>query len=126
MLGSSQRSSSALFLLVVRWEAPPPLPLRSTAIGSMLAKLWLHCEFSVCWMFFGPLLTFARNFSKNILHGLVFSLFINKWLDADGSKNVFVTIGGIQVACLLTTIPMYIYGKRARMWTVRKNLMEKF
>lgn len=77
-------------------------------------------------MFFGPLLTFARNFSKNILHGLVFSLFINKWLDADGSKNVFVTIGGIQVACLLTTIPMYIYGKRARMWTVRKNLMEKF
>lgn len=66
------------------------------------------------------------NFSKNILHGLVFSLFFNKWLDADGSKNVFLTIGGMQLACLLTTIPMYIYGKRARMWTVRRNLMEKF
>ena len=66
------------------------------------------------------------NFSKNILHGLVFSLFFNRWLDAEGSKDVFVAIGGIQMACLLTTIPMYIYGKRARMWTVRRNLMEKF
>lgn len=46
------------------------------------------------------------NFSKNVLHGLVFSLFFNRWLDADGSKLVFVAIGGIQVACLLTTIPM--------------------
>ncbi|KAI6818809.1 MFS general substrate transporter [Hortaea werneckii] len=66
------------------------------------------------------------NFSKNILHGLVFSLFFNKWLQGEGSKDVFVAIGGIQIACLLTTIPMYIYGKKARMWTVRKNLMEKF
>ncbi|KAK5722256.1 hypothetical protein LTR17_014262 [Elasticomyces elasticus] len=66
------------------------------------------------------------NFSKNIFHGLVFSLFFNRWLDSEGSRDVFVAIGGIQIACLLTTIPMYIYGKRARMWTVRKNLMEKF
>ncbi|KAI4235456.1 MAG: hypothetical protein LQ349_003164 [Xanthoria aureola] len=66
------------------------------------------------------------NFAKNIFHGLVFSLFFNHWLEADGSKRVFLAIGGIQLACLLTTIPMYIYGKRARMWTYRKNLMEKF
>ena len=66
------------------------------------------------------------NFSKNIFHGLVFSLFFNRWLEGEGSKDVFISIGGIQLACLLTTIPMYIYGKRARMWTVRKNLMENF
>ncbi|KAL8727113.1 MAG: hypothetical protein Q9181_005825 [Wetmoreana brouardii] len=66
------------------------------------------------------------NFSKNIFHGLVFSLFFNHWLEADGSKKVFQAVGGIQLACLLSTIPMYIYGKRARMWTYRKNLMEKF
>ncbi|KAF2724665.1 MFS general substrate transporter [Polychaeton citri CBS 116435] len=66
------------------------------------------------------------NFSKNVFHGLVFSLFFNRWLEDDGPKTTFVAIGGIQVACLLTTIPMYIYGKRARMWTVRKNFMEKF
>jgi hypothetical protein len=66
------------------------------------------------------------NFSKNIFHGLVFSLFFNNWLAADGSKNVFVALGGIQLAFMLLTIPMYIFGKRARMWTVRKNFMEKF
>jgi MFS family permease len=66
------------------------------------------------------------NVSKNILHGLVWSLFFNRWLEKDGSRLVFNCIGGIQLACLLTTIPMYIWGKRGRMWTVRRNLMEKF
>lgn len=65
------------------------------------------------------------NFSKNIFHGLVFSLFFPNWLASDGPKRVFLAIGGIQIACLLTTIPMYIFGKRARMMTVRKNWMEK-
>lgn len=62
----------------------------------------------------------------DIFHGLVFSLFFNRWLEADGSKDVFLAIGGIQLACMLTTVPMYIYGKRARMFTVRKSFMEKF
>lgn len=66
------------------------------------------------------------NFSKNIFHGLVFSLFFNRWLDAAGSRDTFIAIGAIQLACLLTTIPMYIYGKRARMWTVRRNMMERW
>ena len=66
------------------------------------------------------------NFSKNLFHGLVFSLFFNTWLEADGSKRVFVALGGIQLGLMLFTIPMYIYGKRARMWTVRRNFMEKF
>ena len=66
------------------------------------------------------------NFSKNIFHGLVFSLFFNSWLSADGSKMVFIWLGVIQLLCLSLTIPMYIFGKRARMWTARKNLMGKF
>ncbi|KAI0399251.1 major facilitator superfamily domain-containing protein [Xylaria palmicola] len=66
------------------------------------------------------------NFSKNVLHGLVFSFFVTGWLKSDGAKTVFVWIGIIQLIVLLSTIPMYIYGKRARMWTVRRNLMEKF
>jgi hypothetical protein len=64
--------------------------------------------------------------TSDIFHGLIFSLFFASWLESEGSKKVFVAVGGIQLACLLLTIPMYIYGKRARMWTVRKNLMEKF
>ncbi|CEJ91218.1 hypothetical protein VHEMI06945 [[Torrubiella] hemipterigena] len=66
------------------------------------------------------------NFTKNIMHGLVFSLFITHWLVGDGPKMVYIWIGIIQLILLLTTIPLYIYGKRLRMWTVRKNFMEKF
>jgi hypothetical protein len=62
----------------------------------------------------------------DIFHGLVFSLFFTNWLEEDGGKRVFVAAGAIQMACLLFSIPMYIYGKRARMWTVRRNLMERF
>jgi MFS family permease len=66
------------------------------------------------------------NFSKNVLHGLVFSLFVTGWLSDDGPKAVYIWIGVIQLILLLFTIPMYIYGKRLRMWTVRKNFMERF
>lgn len=66
------------------------------------------------------------NFSKNIFHGLVFSLFFTEWLAADGSKMVFIWLGVIQLIFMSLSIPMYIFGKRARMWTVRKNFMEKF
>ncbi|RDL31418.1 MFS general substrate transporter [Venustampulla echinocandica] len=66
------------------------------------------------------------NITKNILHGLVFSLFFNNWLEKDGSRTVFIWLGVIQLVLMAFTIPMYIFGKRARMWTVRKGLMEKF
>lgn len=66
------------------------------------------------------------NFCKNILHGLVFSLFVTNWLEDDGSKTVFFWIGIMQVIATLFSIPMYIFGKRLRMWTVRKNFMERF
>ncbi|KAL7818753.1 major facilitator superfamily domain-containing protein [Trichoderma aethiopicum] len=66
------------------------------------------------------------NFSKNVLHGLVFSLFISQWLAEDGSRSVYIYLGVIQLIFCLCSIPMYIFGKRARMWTARKNLMEKF
>ncbi|KAI8195630.1 hypothetical protein KHU50_010734 [Colletotrichum sp. SAR 10_65] len=66
------------------------------------------------------------NFSKNIFHGLVFSLFVTHWITAEGTKSVFIWLGVIQLIFLLATIPMFLYGKRARMWTVRKNFMEKF
>jgi hypothetical protein len=65
-------------------------------------------------------------FLTDIFHGLVFSLFFATWLESSGSKQVFIAIGIIQLVCLSTTVPMYIFGKRARMWTVRKNMMEKF
>ncbi|KAB8277920.1 hypothetical protein BDV30DRAFT_223262 [Aspergillus minisclerotigenes] len=66
------------------------------------------------------------NWSKNVFHGLIFSLFIVDWLNAQGTQTVYLALGGIQLGFLLFTIPMYIYGKRLRMWTVRKRLMEQW
>ncbi|KAB5559838.1 major facilitator superfamily domain-containing protein [Coniochaeta sp. 2T2.1] len=66
------------------------------------------------------------NFCKNVLHGLVFSLFVTHWLESDGARRVYMWIGIIQVLATLLSVPMYIYGKRMRMWTVRQNFMERF
>lgn len=66
------------------------------------------------------------NFSKNVFHGMVFSLFFNSWLERDGSKTVFIALGVIQLGCLAFTVPLYVYGKRLRMWTVRKGMMERW
>ncbi|KAL4781805.1 major facilitator superfamily domain-containing protein [Aspergillus varians] len=66
------------------------------------------------------------NWSKNVFHGLIFSLFIVDWMEVDGARTVFIALGVIQFGMLLFSIPMYIYGKRARMWTVRKRMMERF
>lgn len=79
----------------------------------------MHCPF------FSPELT-NLFLHLDVVHGLVFSLFIVDWLDADGFRTVYLAIGGIQLFFLLMSIPMYMYGKRARMWTVRKRLMERF
>ncbi|KAG0126319.1 major facilitator superfamily domain-containing protein [Tuber indicum] len=64
------------------------------------------------------------NFSKNVFHGLAFSLFVNGWLEKDGSKTVFIALGALQMCALLFTIPLYIYGKRLRLWTHRRVLMQ--
>ncbi|KAF3931268.1 hypothetical protein ABW19_dt0210414 [Dactylella cylindrospora] len=64
------------------------------------------------------------NFSKNIL-GLAFSLFWNDWLEASNPRTCFLVLGGIQLFCLLWTVPVYIYGKRFRAWTAKRNLMGK-
>lgn len=66
------------------------------------------------------------NFAKNILHGLVFSLFVTEWLEHDGAKSVFIWLGVIQLFVVAFAAPLFVYGKRCRMWTVRNNFMEKF
>lgn len=68
----------------------------------------------------------AINLFKNVFHGMVFSLFFMRWLIADGSQFVFVILGVVHLVVMLTAVPMYVFGKRARMWTVRKNYVERF
>ncbi|PAV15819.1 MFS general substrate transporter [Pyrrhoderma noxium] len=57
-------------------------------------------------------------FFKNIF-SFIITLFINDWFEARGVLNVFGIVGGITIFTCLLTIPMYIYGKRARSWIHR-------
>jgi hypothetical protein len=66
----------------------------------------------------------AMNFVKNMF---AFGLtnYLNNWLAEQGTRNVFFVIGGITGAVSLTTIPMYIWGKRARSWVYRHDIAGK-
>jgi hypothetical protein len=61
------------------------------------------------------------NFSKTILHGLVFSLFFNSWLEGDSFKKAFMWLGISQLILMSFSVPMYAFGKRAPTFTVRMN-----
>jgi hypothetical protein len=66
----------------------------------------------------------TMNFIKNMFaFGLV--NYLNNWVTTQGVRNVFFTIGGITIAVSLTTIPMYIYGKRARSFVYRHDIAGK-
>jgi hypothetical protein len=60
----------------------------------------------------------VMNFLKNgFAFGLTF--YCNDWIAIQGVRNCFFVIGGITVGLTLTTIPMYIWGKRARSYAAR-------
>ncbi|KAH8109264.1 MFS general substrate transporter, partial [Phellopilus nigrolimitatus] len=49
--------------------------------------------------------------------------FVTDWILSQGVLKTFCTIGGINAWVCLMTIPMYIYGKRARSWVHRTPWM---
>ncbi|KAJ0416698.1 major facilitator superfamily domain-containing protein [Aspergillus carlsbadensis] len=53
--------------------------------------------------------------------GLAFSLFIVDWVKASGPRNTFLTLAGLHLAFLLTTVPLYIYGKGVRIWMSKRE-----
>jgi hypothetical protein len=65
----------------------------------------------------------TMNFVKNTFaFGLTF--YINDWIATLGVRRTFFVIGGLTLAASLTTIPMYIYGKRARSWIHRSKIVK--
>ncbi|EUC43241.1 hypothetical protein COCMIDRAFT_101296 [Bipolaris oryzae ATCC 44560] len=63
------------------------------------------------------------NFLKNLFaFGLTF--YANDWIATQGVRDTFYVIGGTTVAVTLLTIPMYIYGKRARSWVKRVGVLD--
>ncbi|KAF8466523.1 major facilitator superfamily domain-containing protein [Gautieria morchelliformis] len=61
----------------------------------------------------------ALIFGKNVFSAVV-TTFVNDWINAKGVLSTFSTIGGLVLICSAFTIPMYIYGKRARLFIHRK------
>lgn len=66
----------------------------------------------------------SMNFLKN-LFAFSLSFFANDWLASQGVKSCFFTVGGITMGATLTTIPMYMYGKKARAFVWRHNLLDR-
>jgi hypothetical protein len=50
---------------------------------------------------------------------------IAKWLQTDGPLKVFSVIGTTHILAISLTIPMYIFGKRARSWIARNKFYQK-
>ncbi|KIJ57868.1 hypothetical protein HYDPIDRAFT_103703 [Hydnomerulius pinastri MD-312] len=62
------------------------------------------------------------NCIKNLFtFGLTY--YVVPWLGTQGVLRTFCTIGGINIWVCLMTVPMYIYGKRARSWVHRTSWM---
>jgi hypothetical protein len=50
--------------------------------------------------------------------------YVVDWLLAQGPAKMFNITAGVTAGCLLTTIPMYIYGKRYRRFWAHHNLIK--
>ncbi|KAJ5698976.1 cycloheximide resistance protein [Penicillium macrosclerotiorum] len=66
----------------------------------------------------------AMNFIKN-LFAFGLSFYINDWIANQGVRGCFFAIGGITMGVTLFTIPMYIFGKRARAWVHRHGIVDR-
>ncbi|CAK7232384.1 hypothetical protein SBRCBS47491_008251 [Sporothrix bragantina] len=65
----------------------------------------------------------AMNFIKNMFaFGMTF--YANDWIAVQGVRDCFFVIGGITAAATLTTIPMYVFGKKARGFTAKHRLVK--
>lgn len=66
----------------------------------------------------------AMNFVKNLFaFGMTF--YVNDWIATQGVRACFFAIGGITIGVVLLTVPMYVFGKRARSFTYRHKLVRR-
>lgn len=54
-----------------------------------------------------------------------YSYFVNSWTATAGPGEVFYVLAGIIFALVLTTLPLYVFGKRYRSFWCRNNLLSK-
>ncbi|KAJ9483384.1 hypothetical protein VN97_g10022 [Penicillium thymicola] len=54
-----------------------------------------------------------------------YSYFINDWITAHGAATPLYVFGGVSAALIISTLPVYIFGKRYRSFWQTHNIMEK-
>jgi hypothetical protein len=96
------------------WPIPVVVQLGTTAVVTYVTDC--HREQSAEAF---AIMNFVKNF---FAFGLTF--FVNDWIAAQGVRDTFFVIGGITAGATLFSIPMYIWGKRARSWTKRANVLD--
>jgi hypothetical protein len=62
------------------------------------------------------------SFTKNVF-AFGMSFYVNDWIATQGVRNSFFVIGGITMAISMATIPMYVFGKRARSCAFRHGFL---
>lgn len=63
-------------------------------------------------------------FKNFVFYG--FSYFVNDWTATAGPAEVFYVFGGVAFALALSTVVVFVWGKRYRSFWHRHNLLEKF
>jgi len=106
------------------WPVPVIVCMGLINIGVQLGTTGLVVYVSDCHRLESSQAFSILNFIKNMF---AFSLtfYCNDWIAVQGVRDCFFVIGGITVAVSLTTIPMYIYGKRARSFTFRHRVVSR-
>jgi len=74
---------------------------------------------------FAPEAFVSINFFKDAL-SFGFTFFVNDWIESEGVRQVFIVVGGIQVAVTVPAILLWVYGKKIRSWCYRNKALQKF
>jgi hypothetical protein len=64
----------------------------------------------------------ATTFKNFMFFG--FSYFFNSWIANSGARDMFITIGSVQIAVLLSALPIYIFGKKLRGFYSRHDILK--
>jgi hypothetical protein len=108
----------------------------TVAVGSYMVDAFRNISIEVFiismitknFLFYGFSCEYTRPSTWYQLHLLLTRLlldFLNDWVAAWGPAKMFNTIGGIQLALCLTTIPMWVFGKRLRAWWHTHDVLSK-
>lgn len=104
------------------WIAPVVF-FSCLSFGSSMASTTAITFTVDCYKMFASESLVSFNFMKNVL-GFIFSLFNTDVFESIGGKKTFIIYGCVQLLLSLAGIPVYRYGKIARAWTDKVEVLK--